>query len=273
MKFTDISDRLATRHQSRSQGVSIDVVGDGVEEDEGGLCEERPGAGADQEDDHEGEDGVEIVLVLPVGQPDHGGADQDHHAAESVRQNVEEDAVDIELLATGEILSERLLIALNNIVSIIMAMTIILDIITAMVITLDMIMTVSMAEYRQSNQVDEKSNTANNQEHLGVLDPPDSEEPLDRLEEDGEALGVEEDRVDESPDHFNPRPAEGADFAVPLGQSGVVSSCIVAHCLDSADLKLTKAMMRAMTSLNMWKLSATRAMELVRLPTTSSTIM
>ena len=34
-----------------------------------------------------------------------------------------------------------------------------------------------------------------------------------------------------------------------------------------------KAMMRARTSLNMWKLSATRAMELVRLPTMSSTSM
>ena len=31
--------------------------------------------------------------------------------------------------------------------------------------------------------------------------------------------------------------------------------------------------MRAMTSLNMWKLSATRAMELVQLPTMSSTSM
>ena len=32
-------------------------------------------------------------------------------------------------------------------------------------------------------------------------------------------------------------------------------------------------MMRAMTSLSMWKLSATRAMELVQLPTMSSTNM
>ena len=70
---------------------------DGVEEDEDGLPEERPGADTDEEDDDEGEDGVEIVLVLPVGQPDHGGADQDHHAAESVRQNVEEDAANIHL--------------------------------------------------------------------------------------------------------------------------------------------------------------------------------
>ena len=42
----------------------------------------------------------------------------------------------------------------------------------------------------------------------------------------------------------------------------------VSHCQDiqnlTSHLTLMKAMMSAMTSLSMWKLSATRAMELVR---------
>ena len=38
-------------------------------------------------------------------------------------------------------------------------------------------------------------------------------------------------------------------------------------------LTLMKAIIRAITSLSMWKLSATRAMEFVRFPTTNSTTM
>ena len=102
VKLMNISDCFTTRHQTGSQGVSIDMFWDAVEEDQGGLAEEGPGAGTHQEDQQEGEDGVQVVLVLPVCQPDDGGADQDHHTAQGVRHDVEEDALDVELLSAGD---------------------------------------------------------------------------------------------------------------------------------------------------------------------------
>ena len=217
MKLVNVPDGGHRRDQAGLQSLGVNVPGDGVEEDEDGLPEEGPGADTDEEDDDEGEDGVEIVFILPVSQPDHGGADQHHHAPQGVRQDVEEHALDIELLATSNSLLS-VIIPLNIIfVMITMAMTLILDTIMALVITLDTI----MAKYHQSNYIYEKPDTANHQQHLGVLNLLDGEEPLEGLEEDGEALGVEEDGVDESSDHLHSRPAEGADTAVSLGQSVV----------------------------------------------------
>ena len=66
----------------------VDVGGEGVEEDEGGVPEEGPGGHADDADYEEAEEGVEIVPVLPVGEPDHGGADHDGDTAQSVRQDM-----------------------------------------------------------------------------------------------------------------------------------------------------------------------------------------
>ena len=66
----------------------VDVGGEGVEEDEGGVPEEGPGGHADDADDEEAEDGVEIVPVLPVGEPDDGGADHDGDTAQGVRQDM-----------------------------------------------------------------------------------------------------------------------------------------------------------------------------------------
>ena len=66
----------------------VDVGGEGVQEDEGGVPEEGPGGDADDADDEEAEDGVEIVPVLPVGEPDDGGADHDGDAAQGVRQDM-----------------------------------------------------------------------------------------------------------------------------------------------------------------------------------------
>ena len=98
---------------------------DAVEEDQGGLAEEGPGAGTHQEDQQEGEDGVQVVLVLPVCQPDDGGADQDHHAAQGVRHHVEEDALDVELLSAGDGLLSLLSVVrgLSCALTVIMALT------------------------------------------------------------------------------------------------------------------------------------------------------
>ena len=56
MKLMDVSDCWHSRDQAGLQGIGVDVSRDGVEEDEDGLPEERPGADTDQEDDHEREE-------------------------------------------------------------------------------------------------------------------------------------------------------------------------------------------------------------------------
>ena len=84
--------------QTLLQVQQVDVGGDGVEEDQGGVPEEGPGGDADDEDDDEAEDGVEVVPVRPVREGDHGGADHDDDAAEGVRQNVQEHPGNVHLM-------------------------------------------------------------------------------------------------------------------------------------------------------------------------------
>ena len=206
----DVSDCWYSRDQAGLQGIGVDVSRDGVEEDEDGLPEERPGADTDEEDDDEGEDGVEIVLVLPVGQPDHGGADQDHHAAESVRQDVEEDALNIELLTTYD---TSILVFVTGLVRLMRVVRMSVSRLPVMTVTVT-------TEYKHSEQIYEESHAANYQDHLGVLNLLHHEEPLDRLDGDGEAERVQEDGVDESPDDLCPCPAEGVVVSPSVAQSG-----------------------------------------------------
>ena len=77
----------------------VDVGGEGVEEDEGGVPEEGPGGDADDADDEDAEDGVEIVPVLPVREPYDGGADDDNNTAQSVSQDMQEHPGDVHLPA------------------------------------------------------------------------------------------------------------------------------------------------------------------------------
>ena len=85
MKFVNVSDGWDSWYEASLKSLGVNVARDGVEEDEDWLPEEGPGAGTDQQDDDEGEDGVQVVFVLPLSQPDDGGADEDHHAAQRVR--------------------------------------------------------------------------------------------------------------------------------------------------------------------------------------------
>ena len=51
-----------TRHQPGPELRGVEVRGGGVEEDEDGLLEEGPGAGADQDHDQQRQGGVQVVL-------------------------------------------------------------------------------------------------------------------------------------------------------------------------------------------------------------------
>ena len=77
----------------------------------------------------------------------------------------------------------------------------------------------NISEYQHSNQIYEKSHTANNQDHLGVLNLLDDKKPLDGLDGYWETQRIEEDRVDESPNDLCPGPAEGVVTRPLLAQS------------------------------------------------------
>ena len=76
----------------------VDVAGDGVEEDEGGVPEQRPGGDHDDADNDQAEHGVQVVFVLPVSQHDHQGRDDDGEAAQGVGQDVQEHPRDVHLM-------------------------------------------------------------------------------------------------------------------------------------------------------------------------------
>ena len=99
VKLVDAGDPLHWGDQPLLQVHQVDVGGDGVEEDEGGVPQQGPGGGADDEDDEEAEDGVEVVPVLPVWEPDDGGADHDDEAAQGVCQDMQEHPGDVHLPA------------------------------------------------------------------------------------------------------------------------------------------------------------------------------
>ena len=90
-------------HQPGLEVQQVDVGGDGVEEDQGGVPEQWPGAHQDDQHDHQGEDGVQVEPVLPVGEHDHQGGDADHHTAQRVCQHMEEDTSDVHAVTTRRI--------------------------------------------------------------------------------------------------------------------------------------------------------------------------
>ena len=104
VELVDAGDARDALHQVGLQLGQVNVGRDGVEEDEGGVPEERPGGHADDDHDEEGEDGVEVVPVLPICQPDDGGADHHHHTAQSVSHHVQEDTADVHLRASSLLL-------------------------------------------------------------------------------------------------------------------------------------------------------------------------
>ena len=77
MEVVNLLDDGETRNQTAAETVRVHMGRGGVEEDHDGVPEQGPGAQRDQEDDDQGEDGVQVVPVLPVSQPDDRGADED----------------------------------------------------------------------------------------------------------------------------------------------------------------------------------------------------
>ena len=95
VELVDGGDSFHRGHQPGLKVKQVDVGRDGVEEDQGGVPEQRPGAGQDDQDNHQGEDGVQVEPVLPVSEHDHQGGDADHNTAQGVCQHVEEHAGDV----------------------------------------------------------------------------------------------------------------------------------------------------------------------------------
>ena len=65
----------------------------------------------------------------------------------------------------------------------------------------------------QTHQVDSKSNASNNQNQFWILDLLRIQEPLDRLDGDGEAESHQEDGIDKSADNLVEKKVE---LLVPL---------------------------------------------------------
>ena len=139
MKLVNISDDRKTVDEARPELWCVHMRRSGVEEDEDGVSEQGPGAEADEEHDHQAEDGVQVVPVLPVSQPDDGGTDQDHDAAKRIRHHMQEHSLDVHLSST-----------LHN--------------------TFIISMTVTMTtKDHHSQDVDQETHSSNYQDHLGVL--------------------------------------------------------------------------------------------------------
>ena len=66
-------------HQLLLEAVHLDVGGHGLEEDQGGLNQQRPDRLEDQEDQEDAEARVHIVLVFPISLPHDQGRDDDDH--------------------------------------------------------------------------------------------------------------------------------------------------------------------------------------------------
>ena len=97
VELVDAGDALDSLDEVGLELGQVNVGRDGVEEDQGGVPEEGPGGDADDDHDDEGEDGVQVVFILPVSQPDDRGADHHHYGAQCVRHDVQEDTTDVHL--------------------------------------------------------------------------------------------------------------------------------------------------------------------------------
>ena len=93
VKLMNVPDDWNTSQETRLELRGVDVTGGGVEEDVDRLPEQRPGAHTDEDHDHEAEQRVDVVPELPVGEPDHGGADEHYHTSQGVSHHVQEHAL------------------------------------------------------------------------------------------------------------------------------------------------------------------------------------
>ena len=73
VKLVNCQDSVNLRHQLLLQGVHLDVCGNGLQEDQGGLNEERPDGLENEDDEEEGEAGVHVQFVLKLSLPHYDG--------------------------------------------------------------------------------------------------------------------------------------------------------------------------------------------------------
>ena len=97
VELVNCQDPVNLRHQLLLQRVHLDMCGHSLQEDQGGLYQERPDRLEDENDEEDGEAGVHIQLVLPVSFPHDDSGDDDDHRAESVSHDVQEDSSHVHL--------------------------------------------------------------------------------------------------------------------------------------------------------------------------------
>ena len=88
-----------------------------------------------------------------------------------------------------------------------------------MAVTVTLLSPVTVTKDDETYDVDEETHPADNQDHLGVIDGLRLDEPLERLDGDGEAERQEEHRVDQGPHHLGPGEAECVRVTLPGAQS------------------------------------------------------
>ena len=97
VELVNCQDPVNLRHQLLLQRVDLDMCGHCLQEDQGGLDQERPDRLEDENDEEDGESGVHIQLVLPVSFPHYDSGYYDDHRAEGVSHDVQEDTSHVHL--------------------------------------------------------------------------------------------------------------------------------------------------------------------------------
>ena len=77
-----------------------------------------------------------------------------------------------------------------------------------MAVTMTLLSPVTVTKDDKANDVDEETNTADNQNHLWVLDWLRLDKPLESLDRDGEAERQEKDCINQGPNYLGPGEAK-----------------------------------------------------------------
>jgi len=98
-------------------GINLDVRGHRLQQDQGGLAQQRPHGVQDQHNQYNGQSGIHIESVLPLRLPHHHSTDHHNDAAECIAQNVQEGAAHVHLagivaVSMAGLLHRRLLLLL-----------------------------------------------------------------------------------------------------------------------------------------------------------------
>ena len=88
----------------------------------------------------------------------------------------------------------------------------------AVTMTVPLLPTVTVTKDDEAYDVDEETDSANNQDHPGVLDGLRFKEPLEGLDRDGETESEQEHGVDQGPNHLGPGEPECVGVRLPGAQ-------------------------------------------------------